>query len=310
MKQELSAKPSFLRFIVVLITATLMSALFTFLGTPLLRVLRNVFGPWKYWLSGFLISTVLVISSPIFLLLGFMILSLWVTVGVYQEFEERGHASFWTACFSIGLGSALLILGPHLWTQALGLNLVDSIKGSLEELARQSMGGKGLSEYGMSSEAIVGQIPSMLIVVQTASLAFALMLDRKFAVLVGLRFEKIASQMRLLEFRVPDFMVWITMLSFLFSFIKMPQAWMSVTALNVFVVMMGLYFFQGLAVLELTFLVFRVGAFARLLLYLFVVGQLFFLLSVVGVIDYWVDFRHRVKRWKLSEKDQNNGENV
>jgi hypothetical protein len=309
-KQELSAKPSFSRFIVVLIMATVMSALFTFLGTPLLRVLRNVFGPWKYWLSGILISTAMLVASPIFLILSFMILSLWVTVGVYQEFEERGRGSFWTACLSIGLGSALLILGPHLWTQALGLNLVENLKTSLEELARQSMGGKSLSEYGMSGEAIVGQIPSMLVVVQTASLAFALMLDRKFANLVGLRFEKIASQMRLLEFRVPDFMVWITMLSFLFSFIKMPQAWMSIAALNVFIVMMGLYFFQGLAVLELTFLVFRVGALARLLLYLFVVGQLFFLLSIVGVIDYWVDFRHKVKRWKLSEKDQNNGENV
>ena len=203
-----------------------------------------------------------------------------------------------------------MILGPHLWAQALGLNLVESLQASLEELARQSMGGKSLSEHGMSSEAIVGQIPSMLIVVETASLAFALMLDRKFANLMGLRYEKVASQMRLLEFRVPDFGIWITMFSFLFSFIKMPQPWMSVVALNVFVVMMGLYFFQGLAVLELTFLVFRVGAFSRLLLYLFVVGQLFFLLSIVGVIDYWVDFRHRVKRWKLSERNQNDGENV
>jgi hypothetical protein len=309
-KQELVEKPSFLRFIVVLITATLMTTFFTFLGTPLLRVVRNVFGPWKYWVSGILISALLLVASPIFLIIGFMILSLWTTIGLYQEFEERGRGNFWTACLSIGIGSSLLILGPHLWAQALGLNLMESLRTSLEELAQQSMGGKGLGEYGMSSEAIVGQIPSMLIVVETASLAFALMLDRKFAFLMGLRYEKIASQMRLLEFRVPDFFVWITMFSFLFSFIKMPQTWMSVSAMNVFIIMMGLYFFQGLAVLELTFLVFRVGAFARLLLYLFVVGQLFPLLSIVGVIDYWVDFRHRVKRWKLSEKDQNNGENV
>jgi hypothetical protein len=310
MKQQLSAKPSFLRFIVALVTATLMTALFTFLGTPLLRVLRNVFGPGKYWISGVLISLLPLAFNPNLLTVSFLLLSFWVTVGVYQEFEERGQGSFWIACLSIAAGSALLILGPIAWTKALGLDLVETLKGSLEELAKQSMGGKGLSEMGVSSEAIVGQIPSLVIVVQTASLAFALMLDRKFAFLMGLRFEKIASQMRLLEFRVPEFLVWITMFSFLFSFIKMPQAWMSVLALNVFVVMMGLYFFQGLAVLELTFLVLRVGAFIRLLLYLFVVGQLFPLLSIVGVIDYWVDFRKRVKRWKLSEDGQNNGENV
>jgi hypothetical protein len=304
-KQELSAKPSFLRFLTVFCLAVMMSALFTFLGTPLLRVLRNVFGPWKYWGSGIFLTAVMLALSPMLLILAFLLFSMWVTVGIYQEFEERGWGNFWTACLSIAFGSMLLVWGPQLWAQALGLNLMDNLRVSFDELTKQLLG-----EYGMSSDVLVSQLPSMLIILQMAALAFALMLDRKFAALVGVRYERIASQMRLLEFRVPEFLIWITMLSFLISFIKMPQAWMSATALNVFVVMMGFYFFQGLAVLEFSFLVFRVGALIRLLLYVFVVGQLFFLLSLVGVIDYWVDFRQKVKRWKLSEKNQNNGEKV
>lgn len=310
MKQELSTKPSFARFLAVLISATLATALFVFLGTPLLRVLRNVFGPWKYWISGVLITALLLLAGPGTVIMGFFLFSLWVTVGLYQEMEERGHANFWTACLSVAVGSALVILGPVLWTQALGLSLVDNLKASFEELMRMLSNGKSLSEYGLSAEAIVNQIPSMVIVIQIASLAFALMLDRRFAVLMGLKYERIASQMRLLEFRLPDSMIWIVMFSFLLSFIKWAPPTVSVVALNVFNVMMGLYFFQGLAVMEMSFLVFRIGPILRLLIYLLVVGQLFFLLSPIGVIDYWVDFRQRLKRWKLSEKNQNNGDNV
>jgi hypothetical protein len=309
-KQELSKKPPFSRFIAVLISATLMTALFAFLGTPVLRVMRNVFGPWKYWISGVLITAVLLIASPGFLVAGFLLLSLWVTVGVYQEFEERGRSSFWTALFSVLVGSALVILGPYFWAKFLGLNLLDSLRAGLEEVGRQFFEGKSLSDFGISADAVINQIPSMVFLLEATALAFALMLDRKFALLFGLRYEKVASQMRLLEFRVPDFLIWAVMLSFLLSFLGGVPTPVATVASNVFSCLMGAYFFQGLAVMEFSLLVFRVGAIFRLLIYLLVVGQLFFLLSPVGVIDYWVDFRQRLKRWKLSGGNQNNGENV
>jgi uncharacterized protein YybS (DUF2232 family) len=73
---------------------------------------------------------------------------------------------------------------------------------------------------------------------------------------------------------------------------------------------MVIYLFQGLAVLEVSFLAFRIGTFWKVLIYVLVVGQLFFLLSAVGVIDYWVDFRQRLTKWKRPEIRQNNGDNV
>lgn len=287
-----------------------MTALFIFLGAPLLRVLRNVFGSWKYWISGVLISSVLLAAHPGMMIFGFLLFSLWVNIGIYQEFEERGLGNFWTATLSVALGSFLIILGPTLWAKALGLDISAMMTSGFEELTKQLSNGKTLSEYGLSPEAIVGQLPSMLIVLHIASLAFALMLDRKMATLLSLQFEKVASQMRLLEFRLPDQLIWLTMLSFLLSFIKLEQAWVSVIALNVFNVLMGLYFFQGLAVLEVSFLAFRIGSLLRFLIYFIVVGQLFFLLSAVGVIDYWVDFRLRLRRWRMSEKNSKNGENI
>lgn len=302
-------KPTWGKFFLTLGIATALTTFFFLLGAPLLRVLRSVFGSLKYWLSGIVVTGIL-FSAPDQAIRALLVFSVWVTVGIYRELEERGAGSFWGALSSVLIGSILMILGPQLWALALGQDLAAILRSSLEQLAQQLSNGKQLSEYGVNSEAIINQLPSALIVLQIAGLAFALMLDRLAARVLNLRFEKVASQMRLLEFRLPDFMIWLTMFSFLLSFIKLNNETVTIVASNVFSVMMGLYFFQGLAVLEVSFLAFRVGSFMKALIYFIVIGQLFFLLSAVGVIDYWVDFRQRLKRWRMSEKNPKNGENV
>jgi hypothetical protein len=273
-------------------------------------VIRNLYGSWIYWISGAVITAAALVMIPSAVIYAFLFFSLWVTVGLYQEFEERGRGTFWTAVLSVLFGSSVVILGPSIVAHFLHLDLAALLKETFEEVLRQISSGTSLKDLGISAEGIVGQIPSMVIVVHVMSLAFALMLDQRMAQMFGLKYERIASAMKLLEFRVPDFLIWVSMFSFLFTFVKVGPGWTSVVALNVFNVMMGIYFFQGLAVLEVGFLAFRIGGFVRLLVYVLVVGQLFFLLSVVGVIDYWVDFRRRMKRWRLNERSRNNGENV
>lgn len=291
-------------------TATV-TALMLFMGAPMLRALRNHYGSVIYWVSGVLVSVAIGSVMPAVGMFVLILFSLWVTVGCYQEFEERGHASFWTAALSVAAGSLIILEGSHLWANSLGLDLASEFKSNLEIIAQQlSTSGKKLSDYGISAESIMGQIPSMVIGLEMTCLAFALMFGRRTAALMGLQFERVASEMRLLEFRVPDFAIWITMFSFLLSFMSIKPEWISTVSTNVFSVMMGFYFFQGLAVLETGFLVFKVGNVMRFLTYLLVVGQLLFLLSVVGIIDYWVDFRRRIKRWRSSGKNQRSEENI
>jgi len=306
----LSKKASWPRFILVLASATILTSLFLFLGTPLLRVMRNVYGSRKYWISGVVITAAMLAIVPSAVIYAFLFFSLWVTVGLYQEFEEQGRGNFWTATLSVLLGSSLVILGPSIVAHALKMDLSALLKETFEQVLQQISNGKSLKDFGVTAEGIVGQLPSMLIVVHVMSLAFALMLDRRMAQLFGLQYEKIASAIKLLDFKVPDPFIWLTMFSFLFSFVKVGPEWTSVVSLNVFNVMMGIYLFQGLAVLEVSFLAFRIGSFVRLLIYVLVVGQLFFLLSVVGVIDYWVDFRRRLRKWRANEKSRNSGENI
>jgi hypothetical protein len=44
----------------------------------------------------------------------------------------------------------------------------------------------------------------------------------------------------------------------------------------------------------------RAGLFTRILTYLIMVGQLMLILSVIGLIDYWVDFRRRIRKLMLA----------
>jgi hypothetical protein len=57
-------------------------------------------------------------------------------------------------------------------------------------------------------------------------------------------------------------------------------------------------------------LVLQVGRFTKALIYLFVVANFFPLLSGVGIMDYWLDFRGRMKKWRQAKIGRNNGEQV
>lgn len=299
-------KPTATRFITTTILATVLSALFIFLGAPVLRVLRNVFGSPKYWGAGGIVCGAMWFAGiqPTALILA----SLWITIGIYSEFEERGWAGRLVATLSVFLGSAVLILGGLVWSRLLGVDIGLAIKEGVDGIIQQY--GANSNVMKIDVDALVQMLPSILVLILMTSLGFALMFDRKVSALLGLQFERVATHMRLLEFRTPDAVIWLLMASFLFSFVKVSPPMVSVVASNVLNILMGIYFFQGLAVLEVFFLTFRVGNLMRFFVYFFVVGQLFFLLSAVGIIDYWVDFRARLKRQRKPGRDQKNEERV
>jgi hypothetical protein len=301
---------SFKKFVPLTLIGTVLTLFFVFLGAPFLRVIRNVYGSVAYWSAGALFVA-------FFGLLGlvpfaFLIGSTWLVIGIYGELEEAGYANFWTALFATSVGTAILVIGPMLWAQGLGLNMAEILGNGIEKFLSQLQSpDKGLmSGIKIDSKFIISQIPSVIFLIHMTSLGLALISDRKTAMMFGVRFERIAGQIRLLEFRAPDFLIWLMMLSFLFSFLKLANEQASIISMNVFNVAMGIYFFQGLAVLEVFLLAFKAGTFTRIIVYFVIIGQLFFLLSILGVIDYWVDFRKRLRKIGMKEKNQNNGEHV
>jgi uncharacterized protein YybS (DUF2232 family) len=76
------------------------------------------------------------------------------------------------------------------------------------------------------------------------------------------------------------------------------------TSVNFLNVCLMLFFFQGLAVIYRFFAVFRVGFFWQALLMIIVVGQLFLLVSLLGLMDHWVDFRARLSKRREQMKKE------
>jgi uncharacterized protein YybS (DUF2232 family) len=66
---------------------------------------------------------------------------------------------------------------------------------------------------------------------------------------------------------------------------------LSHNALNVLLV---LYFFQGLGVVARFFQVIKLSSFWQGFWYIMIVFQLLLLVSVLGFIDFWIDFRERL----------------
>ena len=281
-----------------------------------MRLLRNIYGAKTFWAIGALLFAGLSIAYlfPIAFLIG----ASWLVVGIYSEIEVRGRANFWTAALAVIVSSVFLVAGTFYSMKAVGLDVREDIQKSIESVLTQlkdpnspsSEPATLLSGVNLDSKLIISQIPSIAMIAMIISLAYGLIMEKRIALFLRLPYEQTASQMKLLEFRIPEGFVWIAMLSFLGSFMRLHNENLAFLSMNIFDLMLGIYFFQGLAVMEVVLQVFRAGPFMRFIFYFLVVFQLFFILSAVGFIDYWADIRRRLRNLREKRKKQNNGEHI
>lgn len=273
-----------------------------FLSSVFLRIAANVFGPRIFWFIGFLFCASVYFApelSPVLL----FVVSVWVLVGAFAFFEHRGRGNFWTAALSVFLATMVAWQGPVI-LEYFGIGAPDtSLQKNLElmvqKIEKDPDQRAWIEAFGLTKDVLMAQLPSVLALLYIMCLAFALVFDRRVAALMRVKFEHYVGGPRLLDFRVPDVLIWFFLLSFLLSFLQLGQV--SIVALNVLQVFLGAYFFQGLAILETTLLIFRFGPLFKAMIYILIVGNLFFLLSLVGLADYWVDFRDQLKRWRLKQ---------
>lgn len=289
------------------ISGSCLTLLTPFLGAPFLRILQNVYGSAAYWLMGVVATAVVALGMP-----GTMALlaaSVWLCIGLFGEFEKRGHGRFWAGMLAIAVATLLSWLAPGVLKNQFGVDVGPGVEESLQALVKQIENNPEqkawMETMGFQNEALLGQVPSMLALVYLICLAFALMLAQRIAAVFRVRYERIAGTPRLLEFRVPDGVSVVLILSFLFSFLKIDVPGVNTVALNLLQFLVGLYFFQGLAVLETSFLLLRIDPILKLIVYIFIVAQLFFLLSLVGLADFWLDFRKRLRNWVLKKSKEN-----
>ncbi|MBV2169908.1 MAG: YybS family protein [Bdellovibrio sp.] len=287
------------KFITISSLSILLSMLTVVLGAPLLRVLRKAYGPRAFWILGLLATGAawLLNAQPLALFLG----SIWMTLGAYMEMEQRGFGWWISGLLSVALGSLAAGLGLFGAFRKNGINTYAEVQRLAEQFSQRVQDMNPVVK--LDPAILVQQIPSAIVIVLVLALGLGLIFERRVFSWLNLPREKIASQLKLLEYRVPDYVIWVAMIAFLLTMVSFGGKAIAILAVNIVNVVIVLYFFQGLAVLEVFLNSIRAGVFMRVLTYIILVGQLLLLLSIVGLIDYWVDFRGRIRKIPTTENN-------
>jgi hypothetical protein len=287
------------KIVTIFSISVVLSLLTVVFGAPLMRVLRMTYGALAYWLLGLTMTALFwLIEAPV---LAVFVGSIWMTLGVYMELERKGLR--WAVSALLGV-----IAGVLFFAATATVNLIKSGVHNLagaEALVKQFTDKLYEVNPDLQVDAglLVQLIPSAVVTILVVALGIGLIFERRAFSWLKLPREKVASQLKLLEFRLPDFFVWIAMTAFLLTMENFHVKALEILGLNIVNVMTVLYFFQGLAILEVFLRSFRAGALTRAAIYIILVGQLFPVVSAMGLIDYWVDFRRRLRKMRLSKSN-------
>lgn len=278
--------------ILLLVWSVFLTGMTVILGAAPLKPVRTGLGAGPFWLLGLGFSILFwALKLPA---LGCALLLFTVMIGVWVEFEERSVGFVQSASAGILAASALamgafgfvLRRDPTFWQT----KVISTIEAVIASVSRVDA---NLSAT-LKAQDLALQIPSMLLIALILAAALTAVLERPFSIWAG---HIVKKKQKLSDFRVPDLLIWVLLPSVFFSFWQGSGTTVSVIATNLLNVLAVVYFLQGFAVLGKYFDTFKVGYFWRVIWIVLFTFQLFLLLALVGVIDFWADFRkHIVKR--------------
>ncbi|MGE4131409.1 MAG: DUF2232 domain-containing protein [Bdellovibrionales bacterium] len=266
--------------------AVLMTALtYVFGGVPL-KALRSRDGRGIYWLISLLITGLLLIMRVRGL--GIAFFSLVILIGFFSELEDLGFG-FLLSSFLALLMNTLIGAGAFaLWVSATGPKWSGMVQSSLEMLL------KPLTEINHAIQIdyseLMMQLPSIVIILWMGSLYLAVLMERRLKGASG------RMRAQLGELRLPDPVVWIFILALLGAFGGFEFRGVHSVSLNALNVCFVLFFFQGIAVVSRFFSRIQMGSFWQAVFMALIVIHLFLFVSLLGLVDYWLDFRTRMSK--------------
>lgn len=267
-----------------------MSVLFSVLGAPFLRALSVSVKPIVFWTAGLLLTTALFAQDMT--LISIYIGAIWMTLGTYSELEKRGvnwkQAGLFSLISGLVFAMATLSLVNRFFIEK---NVILEFLNPL-----QTAMNKAFPEDPIEVSALANYLPGIFAATLFVSLALGFILESKINKLFHIQRTKVASGLRWLEFRLPDAFIWISLFAGFFSLVSFNQELLQKISLNIVILSAVAYFFQGLVVTEFLTRAFRVGSFSKTILYFVIFLQLAPALILFGLIDYWVDFRKRVRK--------------
>jgi hypothetical protein len=285
----ISLRRKFLAGAILTAWSVILTALTGILGGVPLRGLRTGLGASGYW--GLTLAATAALLLAKWWWLALLYIALAVVIGLFCELEERGYSLVAGGLWSVVLTFLMLSGAFAFWVSHQGPGWYLGLAGRLENYLNSIPG--WADKVGIEAKDLLLQVPSLIAVILILSLFFALLFQRRVAALSGHRAGPIH---RLDRFRVPDAMIWVFIFSLAGTFLSSKGMMIYPIALNLLNVSAVALFLQGLAVISGFFTAFKVGWFWQMVLLVVLVTQLFVLVSLLGLVDYWANFRTRLAK--------------
>lgn len=280
----------FLRTLGLFVWSLLLTALTGFLGAAPLKVSKTLWGHRLFWLVSLVTVTALFFTP--WRGLAILFSGIIILVGVFTDLEERGHSLSFCGILSIFVTSLLGGGEFAMWIYRYGSGWRTFLEGQIEAFLAPA---KQIAGVSIDAPSLLLQAPSGLVILLMLALFSMVLLEDRIRAVFGLG--KNADR-HLIEFRAPEAFIWVLIGSLFFAFAKPVNhlEWAQPVALNLLNILIVFYFFQGLAVVVKAFSVFKVGVFWQIIFFSLVVFQLFLFVSLLGLADYWMNFRPRLSR--------------
>lgn len=258
-------------------------------GAAPLRALRLALGGWGYW------TLTLTLSGGLLGLgwgpLGFCFLAISFVVGLFAEFEERGHGLISSAVGSLLVTSMFVAGGFAFWVAHQPASWLSGLTTFVE--AQMNLIPHWQEVVKIEAKDLVLQLPSGFVVLMVMALYLSLVFQKRMQVVLGIRR---APHYKLAKFHVPESFIWILVLAVAGTFMKWTPFWVSPIGANLLNVALVVFFLQGLAVVVSYLEAMKLSPFWQLIILVSMVVQLFLVVALIGVADYWMDFRSRLNK--------------
>lgn len=264
----------------------ILSSIFFFLAAVPLRLVRIQAGR-----PIFLMLSVITVAAMIYFQLnswavGFAILC--TCIGLYAEIEVLNISVFFSALVAIltPFASLMLVLGILAKTNnttiyALLQTHFDVIFKELATIYPQEL-----------LEQITNYIPALSLISLMFVVFFSLAFDPSLM--------KSRNRREWRDFALPGFVVWILIAGLAMSFAVANIPFWTGFAKNLVMIVMAGYFFQGLSVVQAYMNHYKLSYFWRFIILVLVFTQFFPILSILGLSDYWLEYRNRLGRSKMN----------
>ncbi|MEK7355464.1 MAG: DUF2232 domain-containing protein, partial [Bdellovibrionota bacterium] len=262
------------------------------LGAAPMLAIRRAYGRLWFWLPLLAVAATMLAAKAV--APGVCVVVFTVLVGVYAEVEEHGSSLFNAAAVGVlaSVGAAAIGLGGYLLyskngLQALARELATKVVERIESLNEGAL---------LATNDLVQQVPSFMLASLFVSIWIALLWESRWRRLFRIGEASLETDERMIQFRVPDLGVWFLIAAFAGALIKHGNSTLEIVSLNVLNVMAATYFFQGLAVVAFSFRQMKLGPVMRMVWFVLLTLYLSFFVSLLGFVDFWLDFRERMAR--------------